>query len=132
MNDSPRTVLLRLGKLLLLVGATLYAVICLAMALSQRSFIYHPTVLTSDEVDAKARDAGLQRWTNSAGAAIGFKRASSTRPAAGSVLVFYGNADSATRSAHYADDMQRIAPMDVYILEYPGYEDRPGVPTEKS
>jgi pimeloyl-ACP methyl ester carboxylesterase len=50
----------------------------------------------------------------------------------GTVLIAYGNGSSATGSAHYADDIQKVAALDVFILEYPGYEDRPGKPTEKN
>ncbi|HEY3763167.1 MAG TPA: alpha/beta hydrolase [Verrucomicrobiae bacterium] len=77
-----------------------------------------------------AQSANLQRWTNSAGQPIGFKHLSPTQPAEGSILVTYGNAASAIDCAHYAGDIQPVAAMDIYILEYPGYEDRPGSPTE--
>jgi pimeloyl-ACP methyl ester carboxylesterase len=50
----------------------------------------------------------------------------------GKVLVVYGNGSSAAGCAHYADDFQKLAALNVFILDYPGYEDRPGKPTEKS
>ena len=79
-----------------------------------------------------ARASDLVRWTNSSGANIGFKRLALRQPAQGSVMVMYGNGSTAINSAHYAGDIQQVAAFDVYILEYPGYEDRPGKPTEKS
>ena len=48
------------------------------------------------------------------------------------MLVTYGNGSTAIGCAHYADDVQSVAAFDVFILEYPGYEDRAGSPTEKS
>jgi pimeloyl-ACP methyl ester carboxylesterase len=79
-----------------------------------------------------AQSANLERWTNAAGEPIGFKRLSPHQPAQGSILIAYGNGSTATGSSHYADDIQKIASLDVFILEYPGYEDRPGSPTQNN
>jgi hypothetical protein len=122
----------RLGKILLVSLIGFYVVICVTMAIAQRSLIYHPHVYTSDQVTWMARDANLQRWTNSEGAGIGFERLSTKQPARGSVLIMYGNGSTAVDCAGYASDIQNVAPMDIFILEYPGYEDRPGKPTEKN
>lgn len=119
-------------RLLLICVAIFYLGICLLMALIQRSLLFFPTVFDSADVDQRAKSAGLARWTDASGSNIGFKRLSPTPSAVGSVLITYGNGNSAVGSAHYADDIQNIAAMDVYILEYPGYEDRPGHPTEKT
>jgi len=48
------------------------------------------------------------------------------------VLVLHGNADAAFQCAHYADSLQEVAPLDVFLIEYPGYADRPGAPSERS
>jgi hypothetical protein len=53
-------------------------------------------------------------------------------PAEGSILIMYGNGSTALGCAYYASDIQKVAALDVYILEYPGYEDRPGKPSQKS
>jgi pimeloyl-ACP methyl ester carboxylesterase len=60
------------------------------------------------------------------------KRLSPKQPAEGRVLICYGNASCATGSAHFADAIQGVAPFDVFILEYPGYADRPGSPSQRS
>src|SRR6185312_8903200 len=67
---------------------------------------------------------------DSHGAPIGWKRPSPVQPAQGQVLITHGNAGCAFQCAHYVDAIQPIAPLDVYIVEYPGYENRPGSPTE--
>jgi pimeloyl-ACP methyl ester carboxylesterase len=79
-----------------------------------------------------AESAKLERWTNSAGQYIGLKRLSPQQPAEGSILLAYGNGSTAIGSSHYADDIQSAAAFDVFILEYPGYADRPGKPSQKS
>ena len=60
------------------------------------------------------------------------KRLSPKQPAEGRVLLVYGNGSCATGCAHYVDVIQEVAAFDVFILEYPGYADRPGSPSQKS
>jgi len=79
-----------------------------------------------------AQEAGLERWTNSAGQFIGLKRPSPKQPAVGSVMVMYGSGSTAIGSGRYANDIQSVAAFDVFILEYPGYEDRPGRPGQRN
>jgi pimeloyl-ACP methyl ester carboxylesterase len=132
-SQRPRPVVpSRLFRLLLLSCAAFYLVVCTVMAISQRSLIYHPSVFVTAQVDQMALSARLERWTNSTGQFIGFKRLSPKQPAVGAVLVAYGNGSTATGSSHDADDIQSIAAFDVFILEYPGYEDRPGPPSERN
>ena len=52
------------------------------------------------------------------------------RPARGQILVLHGNAGAAVQCARYADVIQQAVPFDVFIVEYPGYADRPGAPSE--
>jgi pimeloyl-ACP methyl ester carboxylesterase len=126
-----RLSIFRMGKLFFLLGFIVYFVFCMAMAFGQRAFIYHPQVFGTAMVEQMAKSARLERWTNAAGANIGFKRMSPRQPAQGSIMMMYGNGSTATDSGYYADNIQNVAAMDMYILEYPGYEDRPGKPTEK-
>ncbi|MGA9779655.1 MAG: alpha/beta hydrolase [Limisphaerales bacterium] len=116
----------------LLLFAGLYFLICAGCATFQRRLIYYPSVFTREQVDQMAQEAGLERWTNSAGQLVGLKRPSAKQPAQGSVMIMYGNGSTAIGSSHYADEIQEVARFDVFILEYPGYEDRPGPPSQKS
>ena len=133
MDQQPKPVSFkRLGKLLLLALVGLYFVVCVVMAIAQRSLLYHPRVYTPEQVNKRAQKANLKRWVDSSGANIGFKRPLPEQPSEGSILIMYGNGSTAVGCAEYANDIQKVAQMDIYILEYPGYEDRPGKPTEKS
>lgn len=116
----------------LLVFARFYVLICASCASFQRRLIYYPTIVPRKQVDQMAAEAGLTRWTNAAGQFIGLKRPSPQQPAEGSVLVMYGNGSTAVGCARYADQIQNAAAFDVFILEYPGYEDRPGSPSQKN
>jgi len=109
----------------------IYLLLCLLVTLFQRHLLYHPEVLTPQQVDQQAQAQHLERWRTPAGQPIGLKRLTPHQPAQGQILVTYGNENSATGCAGYADDLQSLGDFDVFILEYPGYEDRPGKPTEK-
>jgi len=121
-----RSVFFRLA----LVGVAIYLAVCVGCASWQRHMIFVPRHYTAEQMDAAAREAGLERWRNATGEAIGMKRLSPTQPARGTLLILYGNASWTTGCAHYVNDIQKVAPFDVYLLEYPGYADRPGTPSE--
>ncbi|MBU6408967.1 MAG: alpha/beta hydrolase [Verrucomicrobia bacterium] len=109
-----------------------YLAACVFLFLLQRRIIYQPPVLTPAQEDQMAAAGRLDIWTNAAGDCIGVKRLSPRQPALGSVLVLHGNADDAAGAGYYADSIQMIAAFNVFIVEYPGYGDRPGTPTEAS
>ena len=47
-------------------------------------------------------------------------------------MIAYGNGNMAVRCEHYVREIQTVAALDVFILEYPGYADRPGLPSQSS
>jgi hypothetical protein len=114
------------------LAACISFVFCAATAFAHPPFIYGPQVFSSAEVERMAQSGRLERWTNASGANIGFKRLSPRQPSQGAVMMMYGNGSTATDSAFYADNIQAVAPLDMYLLEYPGYEDRPGDPSQKT
>jgi len=117
---------------LILACLALYAVACIGCAYFQRRLIYFPQHLTVEEVDESARAAGLERWNNPSGQAIGMRRMAPKQPADGQVLITYGNGSWTIACAHYANDIQNLTNFNVFILEYPGYADRSGSPCQKS
>ena len=117
---------------MLIIFGVIYLLACLGCAVWQRRLLYFPPVFTAQQASVMAADAKLERWRNSAGEYIGMKRMSSNQPAAGRVLITYGNGSCAIGSARYADVIQKVAPLDVYILEYPGYADRLCSPSQES
>ena len=114
------------------ICAVVYLILCIGCAALQRRMIYFPPPVKSVEVEQYAASQNLTRWTNSHGEPIGWKRLSPVQPAQGQVLITHGNAGCAFQCGHYADAIQQAAPLDVFIVEYPGYENRPGKPTEGS
>jgi pimeloyl-ACP methyl ester carboxylesterase len=132
-NFAPLSFVLgRRFRLALLFCGALYLAACVVCAVGQRRLIFFPPLFTAEQVDVLAKTAKLERWRNSAGQAIGMMRASPTQPSAGRVLLVYGNGSCATGCARYADAIQQVVALDVFILEYPGYADRPGNPSQES
>ncbi len=109
-----------------------YVLFCIGCASLQRKLIYFPPSVSEDQVYRDAAAEKLERWTTPSDEAIGWKRLSPVQPAQGQVLFLHGNACCAFECAHYADALQEVAPFDFFAVEYPGYENRPGSPTEKS
>lgn len=130
--NNLKAVFLRCLWLMMMVSLAIYLLICVGLGLFQRRMIYFPPRSTSEQVDASAKAARLERWRDASGQAIGLKRLASRPPAAGQVLIVYGNASCATGCAHYVDDIQSVAAFGVFVLEYPGCADRAGSPSQKN
>jgi len=115
------------------VGVVLFYLAACALVFSfQRKLLFVPTVRSAEQVSVLAQKDSLERWTNSSGVYLGLKRLCPGRTAEAAVLICYGNGGTATGRAMYADELQSVAPVDVYILQYPGYEDRAGEPTRET
>jgi uncharacterized protein len=113
------------------ICAVLYLTVCVGCAALQRRMIYFPPSVNPTEVEQYAASQNLTRWTDSHGAPIGWKRLSPVQPAQGQVLITHGNACCAFECGHFVGAVQQAGAFDVYIVEYPGYENRPGKPTER-
>lgn len=116
----------------LFIGLGLYGLACAFLWLWQRQMIYFPTRASREVLAEWAKEAGLDPWLNPAGQRIGWQRLSPTAPGRWRVLITHGNAGCAVHRSEYARLLQAQAPADVFILEYPGYGDRPGAPAERS
>lgn len=131
-HGRAKSTLRRLFLGLALGGLAVYAVVCVGCASAQRRMIYYPPHFTAQEINAQAGAAGFERWLDAGGGAIGIKRMSPRQPSEGCVLITYGNASWSVGCAHYADALQQLAALDVFVLEYPGYADRAGSPSQKT
>ena len=78
-----------------------------------------------------AAEGGFSPWTNSTGVIIGW-RIPARGDAQGSVLVVHGNGGCAANRDYIAHPIHAAEPVDVYVLEYPGYGAREGKPSKKS
>jgi uncharacterized protein len=108
-----------------------YAIVLVSFTLLQRYLIYVPTKLTPELAEQAAAKAGFVPWRNKTGQLMGWKLPASSA-SSGSVLIVHGNAGWALNRAYMAMPIHDAAPLDVYILEYPGFGAREGSPGEKS
>lgn len=109
--------------------AIVYAAIILFVAGCQRSMIYYPSKYSEPEAVARAGREGLSPWRNAAGEIIGWR--SPNAKAKNRLVVFHGNAGSASDRSYYVDGFQAIdrgAEWEVFLFEYPGYGARGGSP----
>jgi pimeloyl-ACP methyl ester carboxylesterase len=124
-----------IGKPMLIAGAVIAGVYLMLMAgvsLNQRHMLYFPTTGPLTALEEAARTQHFESWTNPAGQHIGWKRRSGVSTNCAQVMILHGNAAHALAWTDFADALQKVAPLDVFILEYPGYGARPGKPSEKS
>lgn len=125
----------RMLAIILITAALGYAAVCALLFLRQRAMLYYPASTPLAEQLAYAPGAGLEPWLGADGTRIGWKREPAGAPPARRWLVLHGNAGLAVQRAYWADALGRVSggqPLAVYILEYPGYGRRAGVPTQST
>jgi uncharacterized protein len=108
-----------------------YLLVVLAALIFQRRLIYFPTKIPADRVVQATAEHGFVPWKNPAGQIIGWKFPATASPVA-SILIAHGNAGCAIDRGYLAGPIHDAAPVDVYVLEYPGYGARAGSPSEQS
>jgi pimeloyl-ACP methyl ester carboxylesterase len=111
--------------------AIAYLLMVLAVLIFQRRLIYIPTKIPADVVESVAAEHGFAPWKNPAGQIIGWQMLASGT-ATGSVLIVHGNAGCALSRDYIAQPIHDAAHVDVFVLEYPGYGARAGLPSKTS
>jgi uncharacterized protein len=117
--------------MILLILASCYGLLALAVMLGQRTFIYFPGKLSLDEALRIAQEERFQPWRNDDGTIIGWQRPSE-EPARASVLIVHGNGGYALGRDYLASSIHQTSGVDVFVLEYPGYGARSGSPSMRS
>ena len=104
----------------------------------QRKLIYFPSrpLATEEKMTHLAESVGFAPWLDAHGQRIGWKQ---TPPAGmqpkNRMIVFHGNAGSAFDRSQYAKGfghLQQGETWQTYLFEYPGYDSRPGTPSQES
>ncbi len=109
------------------------AALLLLLWLAQRRLLYFPTRSDRASAERRARSLGLEPWID--GETLLGWRARNPGGARGRLVVLHGNAGSALDRTYFVDAFSSAAPdlpLDVYLLEYPGYGPRPGTPSEEA
>lgn len=108
-----------------------YVFLCICGCAIQRKLLYFPEKIPADAVVGAAADHGFVPWRNQSGQIIGWK-IPANGTSAGSVLIVHGNAGCAIGRGYLAQPIHDAEPVDVYVLEYPGYGAREGSPSKTS
>jgi pimeloyl-ACP methyl ester carboxylesterase len=117
---------------LALLGA-LGAVLLVAW-LMQRRLLYFPERTDRRRAEERARRLGLEPWVDG-DEILGWRAPHPSAAARGRLVVLHGNAGSALDRTYFVDAFRDAAPgrpLDVHLVEYPGYGPRGGAPAEES
>lgn len=114
---SPKTIVRKLLSYLIPL-AILYAMICAAMFMLQRSLIFHPVIATSNQYPP------LKIETNSGYFAVSAHQNESSN----AIIYFGGNAEDVSQSMPYL--VHCFPNYCVYAMQYPGYGASPGSPKQ--
>jgi uncharacterized protein len=96
----------------------------------QRTLIYYPERADFGTLEPQARRKGLLPWLDVEGNFIGWR----SRQGAGiPLLLLHGNAGHSLHRSYFISRLHHagVTPP-IFILEYPGYGARPGIPTESN
>lgn len=114
----------------LMLGGGIFALLCLLLWMGQRGLMYFPERATPEAEALEARAAGLRPWLNASGEFMGWRGGESGGLR---ILLCHGNAGKALHRGFWVSLLQEArgaGPVEVFLLEYPGYGSRPGSPTQ--
>jgi pimeloyl-ACP methyl ester carboxylesterase len=122
------TLLLRAAVVL----SALSVAVLLFLFLSQRKLLYFPARYGLDQAELEAARLGFKPWRDASGRFAGWRAPHPTGQPVARVIVLHGNAGSALDRVYLRDVLQApgVPPVDVLLLEYPGYGPREGAPGE--
>lgn len=120
----------KLRRMLLTLGIA-YGMLLLAGCAWQRKLLYFPTRVDGAVAKQVAQENGFVPWENAQKEIIGW-RLPAQGTSTGAVLIVHGNAGWALDRGYFADPVHLAAPLDVFVMEYPGYGARGGSPGLKS
>lgn len=117
----------------LLGGVAAVALAVLMFGSFSRSLVFFPHREATDALATTAAAAGLEPWINRAGERIGWRTSDGNDQAP--LVILHGNAGHALHRKWLASQVAGADPSarwQIHILEYPGYADRAGTPSESA
>lgn len=116
---------------ILLTFLVLYSLLALFVMVVQRKLIYFPTKCSPAVAAQLAQQEGFREWCTKSGELMGWHLPAKST-ATGAVLVVHGNGGCAFNRSYFAQPIHAAAPVDVFVLEYPGYGCRSGSPSQQT
>lgn len=108
-----------------------YGLVVAAVVVFQRRMLYFPERFAATIAESRAKETGFVAWRNVAGEIMGWKMPA-TGVVTASLLITHGNGGSAMDRGWIAETIRQARNVDVYVLEYPGYGARGGLPGKDS
>lgn len=108
----------------------IYSLLLLIVFLFQRKMIYFPDTYSIEKQQQLADQAKLKLWPSTDNYRGLIAKTANTADK-GTVIVFHGNAGSATDRTYYLDALENLG-YRVILTEYPGYAARNGAPSEQA
>jgi fermentation-respiration switch protein FrsA (DUF1100 family) len=103
-----------------------YALLLIAIFVWQRKMIYFPDTYSLEQQLQRADQSGLKLWPSE----HDYLGLASNSPGKGTVIVFHGNAGSASDRTYYVAPLEKLG-YRVILAEYQGYGARKGEPSEQ-
>ncbi|MGC3996933.1 MAG: alpha/beta fold hydrolase [Anaeromyxobacter sp.] len=129
---APREILTAALRNVAAVVVLLAAAALALLWLAQRRLLYFPARATPEAAERRARAMGLLPW-RAGGALLGWRQARPPEGAAAVLLVLHGNAGSALDRGYVLEAFAAAGPpLEVRLVEYPGYGPCPGAPGERA
>ncbi len=122
------SLLRRMVAWIILIAVLFVVVLGLAYFYQDR-LIFYPWKGDSAGLETEANRVGFIPWRDAQGTRIGWQ--SKTGDPRQVIILFHGNAGAALHRAAYPSFLHGNS-RKFYVLEYPGYADRPGRPGEKA
>jgi uncharacterized protein len=107
-----------------------YLLLLLVIFLFQQKLIYFPSTYSFEHRQQLADQLSLKLWPSEDNY-MGLISKTSQTAAEGTIIVFHGNAGSATDRTYYLDALEKLS-YRVILAEYPGYAARNGEPSESA
>jgi len=130
-SSKPKTGFLRRLFRALQLFIFAYVLLALGVMVFQRRLIYIPTKIPANLIQKAAAERGFVPWKNPSGQIIGWKIPASGATT-GSVIIVHGNAGCAIDRSYLAQPAHDAESVGVFVLEYPGYGAREGLPSMTS
>lgn len=108
----------------------IYLMLLLLIFLCQRKMIYFPDTYSIEDQQQRANQANLKLWPSTTDY-YGLIAKTAQTTSKGTVIVFHGNAGSATDRTYYREALEKQG-YRVILAEYPGYAARNGAPSEQT
>jgi uncharacterized protein len=120
----------RRARIAVVVTAAGYALVCVIFALIQPQLLYFPETVSAAEEVRRLPALGAERVVSARGDTLGYF-VRSREPARAVMIAAHGNGGSALGQRRFVALAEASGvPLDVFLVEFPGYGARRGEPTQ--